>query len=43
MSEDLHLGLLDEIPPEKAEHLSPLGKVILAALRRLREGGDEPR
>ncbi len=37
MSEDLDLSLLDTIQPEEEVHLSPLGKTILAAFRRLRE------
>ena len=43
MVEDLDLTLLDEIQPEDEAHLSPLGRVVLAALRRLREGGDGAR
>ncbi len=43
MSEDLDLSFLDGIDPEEAAHLSPLGKTVLAALRKLREKEGEPK
>ena len=43
MSEDLDFSLLDEIRSEEEEHLSPLGKIVLATLRWFREREGEPK
>ena len=39
MGDDLDLSVLDEIPEDMEEKLSPPWKRILRALRKLREGG----